>query len=101
MKRPVIVRFQVATETVSGARYEEGQHIELPSIAVADILYGDAVEIISYADGEPYEPPTSPARAKIKKGVRDALQEPEAAEIHVGKTSRYRPQVDERSQTAR
>jgi predicted alpha/beta-hydrolase family hydrolase len=55
MKKPVRIRFRHDAEMSTGAFYAKGAEFELPSDEVAHNLYGDAIDIISYADGEKYD----------------------------------------------
>lgn len=54
-KRAVRIRFRHDTTTATGAEFIKGAEFELPSDTVAHNLYGDDIEIVSYADGEKYD----------------------------------------------
>jgi hypothetical protein len=55
MKKAVIIRFRKDTEMPTGAVYAKGAEFELPSDEIAHNLYGDAIDIVRYADGEKYD----------------------------------------------
>jgi hypothetical protein len=74
MKKPVIIRFRRDTEMASGAVYHKGAEFELPSPDVAHNLYGDAIEILRYADGEDYELNLREQAAERKEAADDEEQ---------------------------
>jgi hypothetical protein len=79
MKKPVIIRFRKDTEVSSGAQYVKGAEFELPSDEVAHNLYGDAIEIVRYADGEKYDLNLKEQAAERRDAAEDVVVDEKTA----------------------
>lgn len=73
MKKAVIIRFRKDTEMPTGAVYAKGAEFELPSPDVAHNLYGDAIEIVRYADGEKYDLNLREQAAERREAAEDVV----------------------------
>lgn len=78
MKKPVVIRFRHDAEMATGAVYKKDAEFVLPSPDVAMNLYGDAIDILRYEDGDAYELNLREQAAERKESVE--AEEPASSE---------------------
>lgn len=79
MKKAVIIRFRHDAQMDTGAVYAKGAEFELPSPDVARALYGDAIEVLRYADGSDYDLSLREQAAERKEAAEDVVVDEKTA----------------------